>query len=284
MSWHRVTLALMLSSFVAAQQPQLGGPPEAKHGGQVRGRADQRAREMRDQITDGRLQQSHVKVRVRLKNGNRLTGVLRREQVVERVQGGRFVEARANERGAGIRIYYTGGTRSFVFVPITSLRTYEVIERLSPQQLAQLEQQMQKAERRASERAALAAARAARAAEVAAASTAGVEERATAPRPATGGDEPPSVASQQHAWSALLRKFPPDLGWNAAKKDEISRRFVVVGATPSELEREFVEKFADWLQACQHSGIVPSAPAEPKPTTRREARRAERARQRPRRK
>ena len=82
----------------------------------------------------------------------------------------------------------------------------------------------------------------------------------------------------------MLRKFPPDLGWNAAKKDEISRRLVVVGAAPSELELEFVEKFADWLQACQHSGVDPSAPSEPKPTTRREARRAERARQRPRRK
>ena len=67
-------------------------------------------------------------------------------------------------------------------------------------------------------------------------------------------------------------------GWNEAKKNEIARRQVVIGVPPSKFELEFVEKFDEWIKACEHNGIDPNASVVKKPPTKREQRRAERAR------
>ena len=60
-------------------------------------RAEQRARDMRSQLFQRSATSGHVKVRVRLKNGNRLTGVLKDGRVVERVERQRMVDSRGRE-------------------------------------------------------------------------------------------------------------------------------------------------------------------------------------------
>ena len=328
MNWHSVLVASLLSGLVSAQNP---APPGGVKPAPVKKdrRVDERARDMRDQITEGRIVKTHVRVTVRLSNGNRLTGVVKDGRLVERVDGLRFVEARARERGAGIRLWYSGGTRSYVFVPFANLKGYEIVQRLSQKQLQAIEDEMQMAEKRAAERA---AAKARRANGKAGGDVAETTEKAKpmtlddmksgrvsppagSPGGATGAtgeagqtaeqaggeaeaakvaDAKPAGGEQADAsteevkeqllWSELLRKFPPKMGWNEAKKNEIARRRVVVGANPSKLELEFVDKFDDWMQACEHNGIDPNAAAKKEPQTKRERRRAERERLRGRRK
>lgn len=240
----------------ASQNPATGTPSN---------RVDQRAQAMRQQIEFGKTVQSHVRVLVRLKNGNRLIGVVKDGRMVERVDGLRFVDASATEKGAGIRLWYTGGTRNYVFVPFGDFAEYEVLQQLSNKQLQSIEDEMQMEEKRASERAAAA------------------RPPAADTQPAPGGEPAPTVEkpagkpekdkgkadgadaskgdAQQRQWFTLLQDYPPAAGWGKAKRDEISRRFVVIGAKPSEFEQKFVDKYDEWIQACAHFGVNP----EPKP-------------------
>ena len=297
-------------------------------------RGEQQAREMRAAIRDGKVRTSHVKVRVRLKNGNRLTGVVKDGRLVERLEGLRFVEAEAGERGAGIRLWYTSGTRSQVFVPFADLQDYEVVQSLTRKELKSIEERLQQPER---VRRAPAATSEAKATEVqrvpnsrtetitagrrprrpppppdgldswdrqplpssveisappapdapsapaapVAPSPEGVEVRPATP-PVGGAEADRAIATAQQllVWSELLRKFPPKMGWNAARKDEISRRLVVVGANPSVAESEFVAQFTEWLRACQHHGIAPDVTVAKPPETKRDRRRLEHSRRR----
>lgn len=343
MKWHSCIVASLLAALVSAQNPAPPGGVKSKPAKKT-ARADERARSMRNQITEGRMVKSHVRVRVRLSNGNRLTGVVKDGRLVERVDGLRFVEAQARDRGAGIRLWYTGGTRSYIFVPFDSLKNYEVVQRLSQKQLMEIEKEMQMAEKRAAERKAAAARRANGKAKGDAKSTTapgqpqqpagnapptieglgtwkpgkpgaqaaptteqanaegtetqkaeaqklGADGKPVAGTPGKAGKEAKTgeakatteEVQQQLKWSELLRKYPPKSGWNEAKKQEIERRQVVIGATPSKFELEFVEQFDDWMQACEHNGIDPNAAVEKKPQSKRERRRAERARTRGRR-
>lgn len=326
----RALFVSLLACSAVAQE----APPSASA-------AERRARDMREQVSEGRVLKSHVKVRVRLDNGSRLTGVVKDGRLVERVDGLHFVRADADERGAGIRLYYTSGTRGFVFVPFASLKSYEVLQRLSQQQVQQVEAEMQRAEQRAEER----RARAAELEKVAAASAAPTVPAAPTAPPATLRNPPPGPADlagwqptrpavpapseaapanaepssrtggsaaadegeaeaeegavapaaseaeqsaeqseEQLRWGALLREYPPKQGWNRTKRDEISRRFVVLGAQPSAVEKAFVAQFDEWLKACDAFGVDPDVAVVAPPQTRRQQRRAERDRTRSQRK
>lgn len=292
-------------------------------------RAEQRARDMRSQLFQRSATSGHVKVRVRLKNGNRLTGVLKDGRVVERVERQRYVPAAASERGAGVRLDYVAGTRGFLFVPFSRLESYRVLQRMTHAQLRELEQELQRAERpapaanpaatdgpasigdpAAPQRAATASPRrlppppdgldawaagtaVAEAPPAAAAvqtppagegadanTTASAEDDAAPVAAEKPTAEAVAAAKQEAAWADLLRRFPPAAGWSEDKKQEISRRFVVIGAKPSPKELEFVERFTEWLQACAHAGVDPAAGRPPAPKSRGEARRAARSRAR----
>jgi hypothetical protein len=79
-------------------------------------------------------------------------------------------------------------------------------------------------------------------------------------------------------WAQLLRSYPPKAGWNEVKKNEIARRKVVIGVVPSDFEMDFVKKFDDWMEACEHNGVDPNAGVIQKPKTKRELRIEERRR------
>ena len=282
MKWQAAFVASLISSWVCAQTPPAPGAGES----QPKDRVTQRAEDMREQIVKGGRQvKSHVRVALRLKNGNKLIGVVKDGRLVERVDGLRFVDAQAKDRGAGIRLWYSGGTRSYIFIPFRDLSSYEVLQRLSNKQLIELEQEMQMAERRAAaERAAQARAEQQQKADEAGDGKPGKPGE----QPAEGGEgegaEPAESkmtpaeaerARQEAVWAELLKKYPPSEGWNEAKRGEISRRQVVIGAVPSKHELEFVERFDEWRMACEHAGIDPNAPVQKDAETKREQRKKE---------
>lgn len=290
----RLTAVLAAAASLLAQAPPTETAPK-------RDRVLERSQEMRDNIETGRPVKSHVRVAVRLKNGNRLRGVVKDGRLVERVDGLRFVDAQAQEVGAGIRLWYSGGGRDYVFVPFRDLSDYTVMERLSQQQLEAFEQEMQMAEERRTAQQRAEAQRildanqtppgagdAPPVGEVPAAP--GQEPAPTVQTPAAAPVAPATPATpkkgtrktkaelaaeaaeqqlaaaatkdkeQQQEYFALLQEYPPTAGWNQAKRDEIARRKVVVGAVPSAQEQRFVDKFATWQKACEFFAV--KAPAE----------------------
>jgi hypothetical protein len=291
MKWHALFVASLLG-VVAAQDPPVPAPAPA--GGESKpkpkDRITERADDMRDQIDKGRFVRSHVKVRVRLKNGNKLIGVVKDGRLVERVDGLRFVDAQARDEGAGIRLWYSGGTRNYVFIPFAQFHSYEVVGRLSQQQLADMELDMQMAEKRAEERAAEQAQKAQSdpyAPPTLPDGTGGPPSEVGKPdakkdakkgvkdakNDAEGGAGKENDAQeQQRAWFSLLQQYPPAAGWNQQKRDEISRRRAVIGAVPSENEQAFVTKFDEWLKACKHFGVDPAPQVEPENDGRRRRR------------
>ena len=271
MKWLSIAAVMAASVSLAAQTTQ-PTPAPAPQAPKESARVEQRAQTMREQIGQGRTVQSHVRVMVRLKNGNKLQGVVKDGRLVERVDGLRFVDAHAQDRGAGIRLWYTSGARNYVFVPFADFSEYEVMQRLSAQQIAEIEGEMQMEERRAAERLAAEAQRAkgsaSAAPEAGAAPAPGQEGAPSVPKAAAADDKAKEAESaaqaQQRKWFTLVNTYPPDDGWNKARRDEISRRLVVVGSKPSDLEQAFVTQFAEWEKACNHFGLgsATGSPAE----------------------
>lgn len=239
---------LLLCHAVAAQEPE--APPAGKD--RTGGQAAQRAQAMRKQIGEGRQVQSHVKVLVRLKNGNRLVGVVKDGKLVERIDGLRFVEANAQEDGAGIRVWYTSGVRNFVFVPFRELAEYEIIQQLTNEQVLQIENEMQRNQGKTP-------------APGDAAAKPGDEAKPAEPATAAAGGEPAKAGAvqavdkeHQKAWFDLVQAYPPAAGWGPARRDEIKRRFVVLGTKPSAVEQRFADQYDEWAKACAYFGVEPA--------------------------
>jgi hypothetical protein len=282
---NRALLALAVAAAVsAASRAQDPSPPQPHS---EAARAAERAQSMRDQIDTGRQVQSHVRVVVRLKNGNKLRGIVKDGRLVERVDGLRFVEALASDSGAGIRLWYSSGARNYVFVPFHEFAEYQVLQRLTPQQLEQFERDLQSAaERRPAVETPRPDAPSGEApapgGEIAPAADAGAQDPAKAAAPASpaakakttrgrkgkaeaesgAAAKPAAVDTEtQRVWFGLLQAYPPADGWSEAKCVEIGNRLNVIGAKPSAKEELFVQSFAEWQKAVAHFAV------EAKPAT-----------------
>ncbi|MEY4672992.1 MAG: hypothetical protein RL148_776 [Planctomycetota bacterium] len=272
-----VVLPLLCSAVLTAQEPA-GKEPRPGHETPKEHKGVERhnqvemervAEQMRRQLEEGKTIRSHVRVQVRLSNGNRVRGVVKDGRLIERVDGLRFVRAAENEAGSGIRIWYTDGRASFVFVPFSQIANYDVQERLSSEQLAKIEAEALQLEQSDLEQKARAKAEAeaAQQSEVPA-GTGTVTEPLPAkevggapPKPAAGSGR---LTEEQRELFRLLVRYPPADGWSAEKAAEIRRRRAVVGSNPTELEWAFVENFADWQRAVDMFG-APAGEKKPAP-------------------
>lgn len=268
--------ALALAAFCVAapaqQKPQPTPQPapgaEAKPAVRVEDKAtpnaalDREVESMREKVADGKTFRSHVRVTVRLKNGNRVQGIVKDGFVVERIDGIRFVAAEANDEGAGVRIYTYNGRRNYVFLAFSDMEEYRINARLSSSELAAYERKVKDGEesrRKASLEQAgkepQADESATPPAEAAPEATPAVEP---APKATKGEGEKKSSDPEVQALYALLQAYPPAQGWNAARRDEIKRRFAVIGARPSVAEQRFVDEFDQWQRACEVLGAKPA--------------------------
>jgi len=230
---------------------------------------------MRALLREGKLVRSHVRVTVRLSNGNKLQGVVKDGRLIERVDGLRFVAAEAGAEGAGIRVWYYDDTNSYIFLPYDRIKRYWVGERLSEEQVKNIEAELIAREDAARKRyAEFLAERAA--------SKKAAEEAAKA-NPAEDAEAKPAdvVQAMDDAESkrlmAIFTEFPPEQGWGPKKKQEIEVRRITVGAYPDEKSRKFLSVFDDWMKAqalaakvaAGEDGKTPGDPAtqpDPKPT------------------
>ncbi len=226
---------------------------------------DREVASMREKVTDGKTFRSHVRVTVRLKNGNRVQGIVKDGFVVERIDGMRFVSAEANDEGAGVRIYTYNGKRNFVFLAFSDMAEYRINARLSSAELAAYERKVKQDEEQ--KRKALlkqlgeedvAAEQKTETTEPVAEAPATETTKAAGKQPKQGagteGEQKQGVAEELQGMYALLQQYPPAQGWNAVRRDEIKRRFAVIGAKPSAAEQKFVDQFDAWKRACEVLG------------------------------
>lgn len=236
---------------------------------------NEQVQKLREGIVEGRQIRSHVRVAVRLKNGNRLKGVVKDGRLVERVAGLRFVQAEANENGAGIRIWYFDNSNNYVFLPFGDIADYRVQAKLTTQQLQAIEQQLSEDARRKQELEQLQQQKQTTEdggeadkpkPDAGTPPAPAIENQQVPPPPAKTGEDEPKPAEtrlteEQARLFRLLQDYPPQAGWNAQRRDEIKRRMAVVGTKPSAAELHFVEVFDEWQKAVTAFGVQVETPA-----------------------
>jgi hypothetical protein len=109
----------------------------------------QRIRDARKQMRRGEMVQSHVRVRVKLRNGERLEGVVKNGRFVERPAGLEFIRSDMKVKGSGIRIFFYNGTSGYIFIPYRSIKSYRVLQRLSELEVKSIHDEMRAKEAKA---------------------------------------------------------------------------------------------------------------------------------------
>lgn len=246
-----VVLPVLLLSVLSAQSP----PPAGVHPDKQR--IVEEVLRKRNDMRDGRADRFNVRVRVKLKNGAKLTGVVKNGRMVEREDGIDFVETDRQSPDAGIRLYYFDETTSFVFLRWADIAQHKVMVRLTDDEVRAIEREFAERERKRQEmRAQLSASKEQ-------AALKGVTDKAqqgpaSEPKPGVDAGKDDKVATP------LLDEFPPSEGWGEAKVKEIERRKVVVGVYPNPKEKRFLSVFEEWKkQAAAHAASAENSGGKP---------------------
>ncbi len=214
---------------------------------------EQRKKEIRKRIQTYRAQmragtvlRTHVKVRVRLRNGELMVGVVKDGLFVERPAGLEFVRAEMTAKGAGLRLWYYNDTSGYIFLPYTMIKTYKVLRRLSDVQIKEIRDKILERERAARSRGEK---RRKELANKQQELRKGVGSAAKAERLAKKlADEEKKTAGNAKLMK-LLKEFPPSEGWGADKIKAINLRRLTIRVYPNPKERRFIEKFDEWKLA-----------------------------------
>ncbi|MFQ5503397.1 MAG: hypothetical protein ACE5F1_01210 [Planctomycetota bacterium] len=226
------------------------GPVESKK----RQQGHEEFRKNRDQIRKkiqlvrarrqrGEVVRTHVKVRVKLRNQEIMTGVVRNGRFVEKPRGLEFVRSEMTAKGAGIRIWYYNNTNGYIFIPYSRIKTYRVLKRLSDIEVREIREQIVKAKEDARARGE------ARRKKLR-------EKAAEAKKDEEAGDKLEELTKKLEEETRekevednllkLVKEFPPEEGWGDEKLKEIHLRRISIGAFPDKKSRRFVEVYQEW--------------------------------------
>jgi hypothetical protein len=233
-----ITVLALLASLSAQ-----GDTGESGRKARIREQID----EMREALRDGsRLVRTNVRIAVRLHNGNRLRGVIKNGRFIERVDGLDFVPAEKATPGAGVRVWYSDNTNSYVFLMHETISTYKIGARLTDVEIREIEERIaadrERAEKARALQAAMAEAERKREAEEKEAS-----EKVADQEKAAGQAE--LQAREDERLLKLLQEFPPEAGWGPERVQQIRQHSIAVGVPPDEKSRRFMDVFGDWQRA-----------------------------------
>jgi hypothetical protein len=236
---------------------------------------DEKARRMRVQLDDGSTIRTHVRVDLRLRNGNRLQGVVKDSHVVEQRNGAlRFSTLMNKSPESTLQLWYSNRNNSFVILPFVDVLEYRINERLTTIQLQAIEQELIARQKELDQiKQQQEAARQAEAAQQGTGETTeggDTVQPPSPPAPGTGAGAQTKGKSEAKEPQPrddadlllLLQEFPPADGWGAERKAEILRRKVAIGAAPAANEKRFMEVFDDWQKAVTKFVGGPKPPAE----------------------
>ena len=206
----------------------------------------------------------NFKVRVTLRNGARIVGVVRDGAMYEtKKPDGRFARAKGPRvAGAGFRLWHVAESPGYLWIAHRDVRRFEQLALLSKKELYQMQQNLRdragvivipEHRRKAEE---------SEETEGEGAGGAGDAKSDSGDKPAIGPAPPPGVDAggkpadddaaepeELTPGELLLAKFPPSEGWLPERRDEIERRKWVLGVFPTPEEKEFLENFPVWKEA-----------------------------------
>ena len=214
-------------------------------------RVHREVREKRDAMRAGNVIRTNVRVSVRLKNGNKLLGVVKNELFIEALDRLDFVAANMETPGAGIRVWYYNETNSYIFLPYVEIEEYHIQSRLSDAQVKVIEDRLEasrlasesrRAEQRAAKEKAEQDAKDGK-------NDGGDGEAKTDEGKAKPGTEKGAAAEEHARMRKLLEEFPPEQGYGEDFIKEVERKKVVLGVFPDEKAKRFIEVFGEWKRA-----------------------------------
>jgi len=194
---------------------------------------------MRKAMRDGLIQEFNVYVKVRLKNGNRLRGVVKNGKFVELSDGIDFVSAvRVSDKRAGMRIWYTVGANSYIFLRYRDIARYTIGSKLSDDQVKSIEHKL--AQKLSDTRENYRRMREAQKEKPG-------EQKLEGGTGKTGASSEIPKLSQAHA--KLLKDFPSSEGWGKELLDRLKIRRINIGVYPNKKEARFETVYANWAKA-----------------------------------
>ena len=235
----------MIAALVAVSCGELTA--QGTTNGEARQRVERQVRtqirNMRRAMKDGVPVRTNVQVKVKLRNGNKLTGVVRNGRFVERYRKLDFETADKGAAGAGIRVWYYDNTTSYIFLPFEEIATYKIGKRLTNVQVAEIEKRIAKSEAEARARHAQALAGRQR-------GKSNARQRAEQRQSEAAERESAAAAKKREAEDQRLLKlvveYPPEEGWGPDRLRDIQIRKMTVGSFPDERSKRFIEIFDDW--------------------------------------
>ncbi|MHC4814681.1 MAG: hypothetical protein ACYTGW_15660 [Planctomycetota bacterium] len=207
---------------------------------QVREQVEQ----MRKAMREGRIVRYNVQVKVRLKNGNRIKGIVRNGRFIEKSDGLDFVVTEKRSANAGMRLWYYNGTNSYVFLPYAQIAHYKLGTRLSDKEIRDLERKLVAADRRRRE----------------------IERQLAEKnrRGKLGGSGQPAkkepddvekygraLIPKERELLKWLEDYPPDKGWGQKKLRDLQVRRITLGVYPNKEEKRFEDNFDKWSEALE---------------------------------
>jgi hypothetical protein len=192
----------------------------------------------------------NAQVQVRLRNGERVRGLVKAGKFVERAEGLGFEDAERKAHGAGIRIWYYDSTNSYIFIEYEQIESCSVIRRLSDVEVREISDRMEAQAKVDRERLS----------QIDAARMQALKDKGEGQKKdgelgkkledlTKKEDEAEKLRKLRDKADALLKEFPPEEGWSAEKLRDIQVKKVAVGAFPDAKSRKFVEVYEDWKAA-----------------------------------
>lgn len=208
----------------------------------------QQVERMRKAMREGRIVRYNVKVKVRLKNGNKINGIVRNGRFIEKHDGLDFVVTDKRDR-AGLRLWYYNGTNSYIFLPHASIAHYKLGIKMSDREIMDLEKRLVAAERRRREmERELAEERRKRLL----AKRKNDGKKTTAQKQSEEQDKyGRKLTDDERKLMALLEEYPPEKGWGEKKIKDLKLRRITIGVYPNKEEKKFEDSFEDWKKAVE---------------------------------
>jgi hypothetical protein len=234
-------LPLLLLALLPAALRGQSQDPQDHRDRRVRQRIEAEVAQKRDAMREGRVIRTNAAVKVRLKNGSRLGGVIKNERLVELPDSLDFVQADIDTPGAGLRIWYYDNTNSYIFLRYSDVQSYRIEGRLTDVEVKAIEARIEEAKRKAEQQRLDAIARAQGKREG--------DPKLPDPDAEQKAKEAADKLAAEEQLLQLLTEFPPEQGWGEGRARQIEAKKITLGVYPDPKSKRFLDIFSDWQKA-----------------------------------
>lgn len=195
----------------------------------------------------------HSEVILYFKSGDKTKGVIKNNRFTEKAKGKDFITCKPTDEGSGLRLWFVGDTKSYVFYPQHMIQRYQVIRGLSDVEFREIATRVENLAQLAASAKREAEEKAAEAAKEADGKNKAIDpnkkpEAAKAVLPTLTPEQLEELKKQEAELAeakAVYEKFSPEAGWGQGKLEQIRQRRIN-GLYPNKEEIEFEKGFEKW--------------------------------------